>query len=196
MEAAAILEMVVNSYKEGFIIGCIISDDDNVMRAHLKHKKDLLNNDDKGKLPNWCLEPIFKADPSHRIKVIASKFYELARKKVSESRVDNKIARRMKKYWGYMIAQCKRKSIQEFINGAKAPLEHLFDNHSFCGDWCLSKKAIQDGKTYSNPEGYLSKKIRDTCPSMNNLEKLHCIMDLLFSLNNQGIHSIHRQMKV
>ena len=40
MEAAAILWMAINSVPlMGFVMRWIVSDDDNVMRAHLRHKK-------------------------------------------------------------------------------------------------------------------------------------------------------------
>ena len=41
-----------------------MTDDDSTMRSHLKNIK----ND--GKLPDHIIQPIFLADPSHRIKVM------------------------------------------------------------------------------------------------------------------------------
>ena len=49
----------------------IVSDDDSTMRSLLKHKK----VDLKGKLPEDIPEPIFLADPSHRVKVMAKPFF-------------------------------------------------------------------------------------------------------------------------
>ena len=39
MEPGAILDMVINAPKNGYIIGAIVSDDDSTMKAQLKHKK-------------------------------------------------------------------------------------------------------------------------------------------------------------
>ena len=97
MEAACILYIVTSSPSEqGFVTKVIISDDDNVMRAHLRHE----NNDDpndKGKLPIWIYEPDFLADPGHCKKAVAKYFYALANQPVSKSRVSKDMAKRLKK---------------------------------------------------------------------------------------------------
>ena len=158
MESAAILQMVMNSVLSGFIVKCIVSDDDSVMRAHLRHVKTPGDKKDKGKLPIWFHEPKFMADPTHRNKVVASHFYKLASKPVSQSRVSSVIARRMKRNWGYMLSQNRYcKNIDTFQEAAKGPLEHLFDNHQGCGQWCGAKKAEEVGKKYINPLGFLCK---------------------------------------
>ena len=70
MEPKAILDIAIESpTTRGFITDWIVSDDDTVMRAHLRHKKSP-NKSDKGKLPLWIKEPEFKADPGHRNKGI------------------------------------------------------------------------------------------------------------------------------
>jgi len=69
MEAAAILFMVINCVLLGFIIVSIISNDDNVMRAHLKYANPD-DSKDKGKLPKWIYKPEFLADPGHRKKYL------------------------------------------------------------------------------------------------------------------------------
>ena len=108
MESAAILHMVKQSSENGFIVGSIVSDDDSVMWAHLRHNIDPTNKSDKGKLPKWVHQPIFLADPTHRNKVVASRFYKLAGLSVKQSQVDKVVARRMKKYWGYMLSQNRK----------------------------------------------------------------------------------------
>ena len=65
-----------------------------------------------------------------------------------------------------MLAQNKNTdNLYAFVEAAKAPLEHLFNNHIYCGDWCSVKRAERLGKTYVNTLGYLSKnnkKLRKT----------------------------------
>ena len=57
MDSAAILLMAYTSVdKRAFIMHWIVSDDDNVMRAHLRHP-DPINKKDKGKLPKCVNEP-------------------------------------------------------------------------------------------------------------------------------------------
>eukprot|EP00957_Ditylum_brightwellii_P153839 11709623-Ditylum_brightwellii.AAC.1 len=40
------------------------------------------------------------------------------------------------------------KTMEEMLHASNAHLEHLFDNHTFCGEWCQCKKQLaeqQDG---------------------------------------------------
>ena len=172
MESAAILHIVCSSVKDrSFVTGAIISDNDNVMRAHLRHKTDKAK--DKGKLPVWVYEPDFLADPGHRKKSVSKHFYTLASQPVKKSRVNNAIAKRMKKNWGYMIKQNKHKPIEEFVASSQAPLEHIFDNHQFCEPkWCLKLKAQQEGKPYNHPEQFLDKSTEDGAKMYEDLSKI------------------------
>ena len=159
MEPYGILHLVSTSAEErGFVADWIVSDDDSSMRAIVKHKKSELLSD-KGKLPPHIPEPIFKADPSHRVKVVAKYFYLLKKKKVAESIMTGPIAARLKRSWGYMIKQNRCGTIENFLHAAKAPLHHTFNDHRFCGDWCLAIKAQKEKKVFINPRGWLS---RDT----------------------------------
>ena len=100
MESAAILWMVINSITlMGFIMRWIVSDDDNVMRAHMRHKKSD-HKKDKGKLPIWVPEPTFMADPGHRIKSVCKHFYKLASATVGVSRVNKLMSKRFKENLG------------------------------------------------------------------------------------------------
>ena len=73
--------MAINAPRDcKVVVGWIVSEDDFVMRAHLRHKRDPDNNQDKGKLPEWIHEPKFLANPGHRLKAIAKHFYALATK--------------------------------------------------------------------------------------------------------------------
>lgn len=55
------------------------------------------NEKDKGKLPEWIVEPEFMADLGHRKKSFAKKFYALSKLPVSKSRVNRTIAKRLNK---------------------------------------------------------------------------------------------------
>lgn len=161
MESIAILRMVSSCPKfRKFVSDWIISDDDSSMRAILQHF-DPDDPKDKGLLPDHILEPQFKADPSHRIKVVAKYFYLLKNQAAAKSKMNAVTARRLKRSWGYMIRQNIDSPLDEFVTAAKAVLEHTFNNHEFCGDWCQGKRAIKEGKVYDNPRGYLSKETED-----------------------------------
>ena len=161
MEPAAVLDMATNSVKEReFVMHWIVSDDGSVMRAHLRHPKN--DKNDKGKLPLHVLEPTFAADPGHRKKAVAKHFYKLASKNVGTSRVNNSIAKRMKKNWGYMIRQNRGKTIEEFMRADNAPLEHLFGNHIYCDPkWCSCLQAQSKNLPYNHPDKFYSQKDED-----------------------------------
>ena len=119
MEAEAILQMVVDAFNNrGFIVSVIVSDDDSTMKACLKHRK--LKADgkqyksDKGRLDVHIPEPLFLADPSHRVKVVAKAFFLMLKKKVKErfglTKAD---CLRLKVNWGYMLKQNRGKTLQE-----------------------------------------------------------------------------------
>ena len=92
MEPAAILKMVVEEPAKGYVVDWIFSDSDSTMWAHLHHPVSEVNpadetrgrgrkkNEDKDKLLPWIRQPVFKDDPTHRNKVVASKFFDLAKK--------------------------------------------------------------------------------------------------------------------
>ena len=79
MEAEAIFQMVTSAPSLGHVVHWLVSDDDSVMRAHLRHPLQPDPNDtaavqrqkmkkDKGRLPPWIQEPVFMADPTHHNK--------------------------------------------------------------------------------------------------------------------------------
>ena len=106
MEAACILHLAINSVPDrGFVMRMIISDDDNVMRAHLRHPNVKKSRLDKGKLPIWIYEPYFTADPGHCKKSVSSYFYKLANLPVKQSRVSKAMAKRLKKLGLYDYAE-------------------------------------------------------------------------------------------
>ena len=48
---------------------------------------------------------------------------------------------RIKKYIGCYILQNRNKDFNTFVRNAVAPIEHMFNDHSFCdSSWCPSKE--------------------------------------------------------
>eukprot|EP00957_Ditylum_brightwellii_P068657 5212099-Ditylum_brightwellii.AAC.1 len=95
MEAHTALELVKNAKSHrGFIVGCIVADDDSSLKALLRHLyTELMAINPKYKWPRICAkkpgtfvvklrdtrnlpldisEPSWLADPTHRMKVVAS----------------------------------------------------------------------------------------------------------------------------
>ena len=129
MESAGILDFCTNAPAHHYYIKTIICDDDNNMRKHTKHKSEA---NPKGLLPSSVPEPIFLADPTHRVKSIAKYFFQLAKLPLYKSPVTKDLAIRLKKYVGYMLKQQRFNTLAEIRHASKAPLNHLFDNHDYC----------------------------------------------------------------
>eukprot|EP00957_Ditylum_brightwellii_P099307 7564521-Ditylum_brightwellii.AAC.1 len=49
--------------------------------------------------------------------------------------------------------------MNEILNAAKSPLEHLFDNYNFCGAWC--KQKLQTSKEKQSAQQYYQCKKKD-----------------------------------
>ena len=51
---------------------------------------------------------------------------------------------RIGKNFAYMARTLKGRPCEEFANAAIAVLKHHFDNHEFCGDWCVRKHETEE----------------------------------------------------
>ena len=183
MEVDAILELIIDSWENrNFGIQHIVVDDDTTMIAHLRHSyadmvksgamskeywpvtKSGIKKSDKGRLPIHIHSPIHRADLSHRKKVVGTHVYQLASQPKYLSTVDKVDAEKIKTGWGYMLYSLREldpiKDIKEIMKRGKAVLEHRFNNHTYCGDWCFWVKAKQEGRTYKRPDkpGYHTKR--------------------------------------
>ena len=174
MESRGIHYLFVDFWENKKVwIKTIVSDDDSSMRSQMRHSyRELINNQmmtesewpktvkgikkpDKGKLPIHMKPPNFVADPNHRVKVFGKHIYDLAKSSKKISEVDKPLAQRMKEYWGKMLSQIRNlnpvEDERKIEKMASAPLEHVFDNHENCGDWCYKKKAMTKGDIYVPP---------------------------------------------
>jgi len=105
-----------------------------------KNKGELQERPDKGKLPANIPEPYFVANPNHRRKQLTGELIALAKARVDQkftmTRMD---ATRIGKNFEYMARSLKDTTSDQCVNKGKAELEHHFDNHDHCGDWCPRK---------------------------------------------------------
>jgi hypothetical protein len=96
---------------------------------------------DKGRLPPTVPEPVFIADPNHRKKVLTGELITLLQAKVAEratlTRMDTT---RIGKNFGYMIRSLKQLPENQYLQAGQAVLEHHFNNHIYCGEWCRRKR--------------------------------------------------------
>ena len=93
---------------------------------------------DSGKLPDYHPPINWLADKNHRVRNLAGKFYALASKTgckatplgASQIKANTSIAIR---------TNCER-SYDEFWTAIIAVIEHLFNCHDHCGQWCKFQK--------------------------------------------------------
>jgi ubiquinone/menaquinone biosynthesis C-methylase UbiE len=53
---------------------------------------------------------------------------------------------RIGKNFGYMAHTLTRRPEEAFVDAVKACLEHHFDNHVYCGEWCKRKHETDEEK--------------------------------------------------
>ena len=150
MEADAALQLIKKIFREyagRIYVKVIVSDDDSTMKAILKHEGPTSK---KGKLPLEIPEPTWLADPSHRVKVVASKIYALAALPQSQSTCLKVDAVKFKMNFGYMLKRCRDKGIEEISKGSLAVIEHSFNSHSYCNaEWCRPLRKLEKQKKIS-----------------------------------------------
>jgi hypothetical protein len=115
---------------------------------------------DKGKLPGDIPEPTFVADPNHRRKVLNGELVVLANSKVKEKATMTRMdSTRIAKNFGYFIRTLPSLQENEYEVKARAVLEHHFDNHEFCGEFC--KRKVMTEEQLANGERYYRCPVKD-----------------------------------
>ena len=178
MEANAVLEMYVHLYQQQHVrTELIIADDDSSIKAKLKwsNQDHMTNNNttivpkvlskhgklrtrpDKGGVPGDIPEPMFGADPNHRTKLVGKEAYGLARRTKGEDLTMTEMdAYRIKRNYGYMVRSIPKLNENQFEEAARAVVQHHFDNHLFCGDWCR-RKELSDAQRKASGKYYRCK---------------------------------------
>jgi rubrerythrin len=158
MESDALVEMIHDLFDRWrCTVDRIVTDDDSTMKAHAKwNDSDYIayynkpvprlpvgNSGRTKKRPNYgqlrgdVPEPGFLADPAHRKKTLRNRLYALLkRKKANQHGWCEMDILRLTTNFIYMIHQLPGLAPSEWPDAARAVLEHHFDNHSFCGDFC------------------------------------------------------------
>jgi hypothetical protein len=163
MEATAALEMVTGVYEQkevkAFVTKMVI-DDDASTRALLTHSlaelarrvanyewplgsngKKVPVGKDVGKLPFGHPAIVFLADLMHRIRSFGKYVFGLANAPKSTSTCTMVDAYRLKRNFGYWLLSYCQKDFDIFLDKSKAVVEHHFNNHENCDDWCSMKEA-------------------------------------------------------
>lgn len=102
-----------------------------------------------GELPAHLVEPVFLADPNHRKKTLKGELYRQLKKPVGTrcglTCVD---VLRVTTTFAYMCRSLHEKDEILEAHG-KAVVEHHFDNHTFCGDFCRRKQLTEEQRQSS-----------------------------------------------
>ena len=131
-------------------VEAFVTDDDSSIRALISHF-DPKSRKNKGKLPDHIPEPKWLADPSHRTRVVARAIFALVKLRMKESECKNIDAQRFKRYFAYMLKQGRDGTLEDLMFRAKAVLEHLFNDHTYCDPkWCVPLRLSQDYEQDSN----------------------------------------------
>jgi hypothetical protein len=165
MEPEGALRNVKLLYEEkDVVIQTFVMDDDSSTKSILRHSWKLLvesglldmldwprtksgyKKKDNGQLPLLHPPIDWLADKNHRVRTYAKYFFILAHKKRSFTSCTTNDAERMKRNFSYFIHMYRHASFKEFKKAAKAVLEHHFNNHEFCGDWCPANRWKDDEK--------------------------------------------------
>ena len=83
------------------------------------------NKNGKGKLLDHIPESKWLADPLHRPRVVARAIFALTAVSAKESECRIIDVQRFKKYYGYMLKQCRNLTLEEISIRSKAVLYHL-----------------------------------------------------------------------
>jgi hypothetical protein len=176
MESAALLSMyhyLYDRYK--IVLKHVVTDDDSTMKARCRwsnadferlngyipqvpiskgpNKGKLHDRPDNGLLRYPIPEPEFLADPAHRKKTFRNKLYahKSKAKKAKENALHDVDIIRLTRNFAYMSRQLKDTPKDKWPSAGKAVVDHHFDKHDGCGDFCRRKKelaegSLQDGK--------------------------------------------------
>jgi hypothetical protein len=93
--------------------------------------------------------------------------------------------------FGYMIKQLKQVPEEEWISRGKAVLEHHFENHEYCGPWCLRKNmsVSELENDQKKSDKYYRCKVRDAIQ----YEVLQAVMEKYIGLDKlrEVAHAVH-----
>jgi hypothetical protein len=96
---------------------------------------------DVGKPPVDHPVIVFLADLMHRIRCFGKYVFGLALAPQSTSLCTMVDACRLKRNFGHWTLSCHTMTSDMFREKSKAVVEHHFNNHTHCGDWCAMKNA-------------------------------------------------------
>jgi hypothetical protein len=135
---SSVRKILTHSYREQ-LAASVISDADWPRYANGKKKPD------NGLLPLLHSIIRFLADKGHRVRGYSRFLFAEAIKSVANGCGCTKVdAERMKRRLSWTLRLHCFGTYEEFQTAVLAVLEHHFNNHQFCGDWCKSTSGTEE----------------------------------------------------
>ena len=148
MEAAALVDMYTDMYDRfKCALKAVVADDDTKMpvRCNWNSASHPLGlGHANGTLRNNIPRPNFLADPAHRKKTVRNKLYKLLQKKKGDRHgfTEGDLLRIVTNFI-YCVRQLPTILEDEWVDSVKAVLDHHFDDHKNCGEYCQRKKDLE-----------------------------------------------------
>jgi hypothetical protein len=218
MEATAALEMVKrlfeNELVQSFVTETVI-DDDASTRALLtrclrklaefvvgfewpvdSNGKKVPKSKDVGRLP--VDHPVIKflADLMHQIRCFGRYVFGLANAPQSTSTCSMVDTYRLKRNFGYCLLSYHTSEFDIFQEKSKAVLEHHFNNHTHCDDWCAMKKvdatqAVRGNLKYRCKKEH-PKLYKDLCQIVEHFTETEKLRECHHGYSSQKNESLNR----
>jgi len=98
-------------------------------------------------------------------------------------------------YYGYFIRQLKDHPEDEWVNSAKAIVDHHFDSHQHCGAWCMRKSETPEERLISK-KTYRDKTMEEIlysllCEAIEPFISLSCLRELGHGANTNVNESLN-----
>ena len=148
--------------------------------------------------------PSFWADPNHRTKVVGKVLFTFAQLAKKYSTIDKALAQRIKEYWGTFLKQIRRMDWEQdqqlILSKAKAPIEHVFDNHQYCSEtWCYKLQAQNEGKVYNPPPNRPfwsktkdSKAYKQLVTSLSRFQTSEALKESMYDMDTQANEALNQ----
>jgi hypothetical protein len=161
--AVEIVRRLFSNPEHKCFIANLVTDDDSLVRKILTHSyRELLaagraterecprykngqKKPDHGQLPLEHAAIQFLADKGHRVRGYARAIFSEATKSKKYGCGCTKMdAERMKRRLSWTLRLHSGGTYKEFETAVEAVLEHYFNNHEFCGDWCKAREGTEE----------------------------------------------------
>jgi hypothetical protein len=103
---------------------------------------------DHGALDLDVPQPVCKADANHHVRAYGNAIHKLVAMRNADSGGATGVDRdRLKQNFCYARAKNVDEDFKQFKDAFLPSIEHHFNNHTLCGEWCASKKLTDMGKS-------------------------------------------------